>query len=64
VAGCWLVRHGYGVGEGVFSLLVRLRRNKPDGWKPSPETAAQEEIVRSWPNLRRYQTLWAGLSKA
>ena len=48
VAGCWLARHGYGTGEEVFSLLSRLRRKMPDGWKPSPETAAQKEIVRSW----------------
>jgi hypothetical protein len=48
VAGCWLARKGYGVGGEVISLRARLRRNMPDGWKPSPEMAAQKEIVRSW----------------
>lgn len=48
VVGCWLARHGHGKKDEVFSVLQRLRREMPDGMKPSPETGDQKELVRYW----------------
>jgi predicted protein tyrosine phosphatase len=48
VVGCWLARHGYGMKDGVLSLLEKLRREMPDGKKPSPETPDQRRIVQYW----------------
>jgi protein-tyrosine phosphatase len=47
VAGCYLVRHGMS-GEQALNEIARLRQDTPDGWKRSPETAAQREMVRNW----------------
>ncbi len=47
VVGCYLVRHGTD-GEAALAEIARLRRETPDGWKRSPETHAQREMVRNW----------------
>lgn len=49
VVGCYLARHGMGIGEAAIDLLEVLRRNDPISHLPSPETAIQAEFVRSWP---------------
>ena len=47
VVGCYLVQHNMS-GEEALKEIVRLRQDMPDGWKRSPETVAQRELVRSW----------------
>jgi hypothetical protein len=47
VAGCHLVRHGL-AGSEALALIARLRRQTPDGLRPSPETEAQRALVLSW----------------
>jgi ADP-ribosyl-[dinitrogen reductase] hydrolase len=49
VVGCWLRRHGHASRDDVLSVLARLR--VPDverANRPSPETAAQREMVLGW----------------
>lgn len=47
VVGCYLVRHGLS-GQEALTEIARLRRGTPDGWKDSPETPAQHEMVMGW----------------
>lgn len=47
VVGCYLVRHGLS-GPQALALIARLRRHTPDGWRTSPETAAQRALVLAW----------------
>jgi hypothetical protein len=47
VVGCYMVRHGM-EGEAVLVEIARLRQGTPDGWKRSPETPAQCQMVRAW----------------
>jgi ADP-ribosyl-[dinitrogen reductase] hydrolase len=51
VAGCFLVRHGLS-GHEALREIERLRQGTPDGWVTSPETPAQQEMVRSWPETQ------------
>lgn len=44
VVGCHLVRRGMS-GEEALARIAELRRGTPDGWKRSPETGAQREMV-------------------
>ena len=44
VVGCYLVRHGMTGADALRA--IRLRRRHLDG--PSPESAAQERLVREW----------------
>ena len=46
--GCYLARHGMGVGEAALDLLGTLRRNDPISHLPSPETEIQAQFVRAW----------------
>jgi hypothetical protein len=48
VMGCYLVRHGMS-GQEALDKIARLRRGTPDGWKRSPETGAQRQMVLDWP---------------
>jgi protein-tyrosine phosphatase len=48
VAGCHMVRRGLS-GEAALAEIARLRHGTPDGWRESPETAAQRAMVKSWP---------------
>jgi protein-tyrosine phosphatase len=48
VVGCYLVRQGIG-GEKALRQIAQLRRETPDGWVTSPETATQRRMVRDWP---------------
>jgi protein-tyrosine phosphatase len=50
VVGCWLVRHGSS-GDDALAKIKDLRRHTSRGAGPSPETAAQRELVRSWSEL-------------
>ena len=47
VIGCYLVQHNMS-GEEALNEIARLRQSTPDGWKRSPETEAQREMVRNW----------------
>lgn len=47
VIGCYLVQHTM-IGEEALNEIARLRQGTPDGWKRSPETVAQREMVRNW----------------
>lgn len=49
VAGCWLVRHGQ-TGAAALATIAARRRNTPDGWRQSPETEAQMQMVLTWPS--------------
>ena len=46
--GCYLARHGMGVGEAALDLLSTLRQNDPISHLSSPETEIQAQFVRSW----------------
>ena len=46
--GCYLVRHGMGVGEAALDLLSTLRQHDPISHLSSPETEIQAQFVRSW----------------
>ena len=47
VIGCWLVRHGL-TGNQAIAKIGSWRRDTPDGWRESPETDAQRQMVRDW----------------
>jgi predicted protein tyrosine phosphatase len=47
VVGCYLVQQGMS-GEKALAEIARRRADTPDGWRRSPETDAQQELVRSW----------------
>lgn len=48
VIGCYLARHVRAGGEMVMEVIKRLRMRDPEAASPSPETAGQREMVRSW----------------
>ena len=48
VVGCYLVRHGLS-GRQALDRIGRLRQGTPDGDRPSPENARQEQMVLRWP---------------
>jgi hypothetical protein len=47
VVGCWLVRHGLDAGDAI-ARIAELRRPALDASMPSPQTAAQRALIRSW----------------
>ena len=47
VVGCFMVRHGIS-GAEALNEIAHLRQGTPDGWKSSPETKAQREMVLNW----------------
>ena len=47
VVGCWLVRHGRDDGDPMRRIAT-LRRDVPDAWQPSPQTADQRRVVEGW----------------
>jgi protein-tyrosine phosphatase len=47
VVACWLIRHGLGPDEALASI-AEWRRGTPDGYRASPETDEQRELVRAW----------------
>ena len=47
VVGCYFVRHGM-VAQEALNLIANLRRFTPDGWRPSPETSSQRQMVLNW----------------
>jgi len=50
VVGCYLVRHGLS-GPQAIAQIARWRATTPDGWKPSPETRPQTDLVLRWGEL-------------
>lgn len=50
VVGCYLVRHGMS-GPQAIAQIARWRTTTPDGWKPSPETRPQTDLVLRWAEL-------------
>lgn len=49
VVGCWLVRHGKGVGEEAIAVLNQLRIGQDSqAHIPVPETELQRQMIRSW----------------
>lgn len=51
VIGCWLVRHGL-TGRQALAKIASWRRHTPDGWRQSPETPAQRQMVLEWEHGR------------
>ena len=47
VAGCYLVRWGRTGTQALDEITLR-RKGTPDGWKRSPETEAQRNMVLAW----------------
>jgi Polymorphic toxin system, DSP-PTPase phosphatase len=47
VVGCYLVRHGMS-GPQAIAQIANWRSATPDGWKPSPETRPQTDLVLRW----------------
>ena len=47
VVGCHLVRGGI-PGDEALAKIAALRSDTPDGWRRSPETDAQRNLVLSW----------------
>lgn len=47
VVGCYLVNQGLS-GDAALETIIRLRQPLPKAYRPSPETAAQRELVRTW----------------
>lgn len=50
VVGCYLVRHGMS-GPQAITQIARWRAATPDGWKPSPETRPQTDLILRWAEL-------------
>lgn len=50
VVGCYLVRHGLS-GPQALAQIAQWRLATPDGWKPSPETRPQTDLVLRWAEL-------------
>ena len=48
VVGCFLARHGM-AGAEALEQIARWRERTPDGWKRSPETDEQRQMVLNWP---------------
>ena len=47
VVGCYLVRHGLS-GVEALRRIRDWRTDTPDGWRESPETDAQRNMVLAW----------------
>jgi hypothetical protein len=47
VVGCYLVNQGMS-GDAALETITQLRQPLPKGYRPSPETAAQRALVRTW----------------
>lgn len=47
VIGCWLVRHGL-TGRQAVAKIGALRRGTPKGWRDSPETEEQHQMILAW----------------
>lgn len=47
VVGCYLVNQGMS-GDAALETIAQLRQPLPKGYRPSPETAAQRALVRTW----------------
>jgi hypothetical protein len=47
VVGCHLVRHGMD-GESALGQIATWRQDIPGGWRRSPETEEQSQLVLSW----------------
>lgn len=47
VIGCFLVDRGK-QGDEALAQIAAWRQGTPDGWKQSPETEAQRQMVRCW----------------
>lgn len=47
VVGCYLVNQGLS-GDAALETIARLRQPLPKGYRISPETAAQRDLVRTW----------------
>ena len=47
VVGCCLVRRGQS-GAQALATIAHLRAGISDGWRQSPETAAQRQFVLDW----------------
>jgi hypothetical protein len=47
VIGCYLVRRGMS-GPDALAEIARLRQGTPDGYRVSPETEAQRQMVLNW----------------
>jgi hypothetical protein len=50
VVGCYLVRHGMS-GPQAIAQIAQWRAATPDGWKPSPETRPQTDLILRWAQL-------------
>lgn len=48
VVGCWLVRHGIVNGHEAVDRIKELRKHEETAHMPSPETAQQIGMVRTW----------------
>lgn len=48
LVGCWMVRHGLVPPTAAVATIERLRAGCADVHKPSPQTAEQHEMIRSW----------------
>jgi len=48
VVGCWLARHGIARGDQAIEHINKLRRKDPTRHRPSPQTHAQREMIRTW----------------
>jgi hypothetical protein len=48
IVACWWIRHGIAEPEAAIDALLAARRDLPDAKLPSPETASQVRLVRSW----------------
>jgi len=44
------VRHGMS-GPQALTQIARWRAATPDGWKPSPETRPQTDLILRWAEL-------------
>ena len=47
VVGCYLVRHGID-GEQAIRQIATWRAGTPKGWRISPETEDQRQLIMSW----------------
>lgn len=48
VVGCYLKRHQLATDHNVVEKIAELRRLMPCGGEPSPQTAEQVRMVRTW----------------
>jgi len=48
VVGCYLLRHGLATPDTVFETIQQLRQGEAKAHEPSPQTAAQCDLVRGW----------------